>query len=354
MRAAATALVCLLGVAACYEPSTCLLSCPADAGGAQNFFPIVAEVFPAEDERGVALDTILRARFTEPVLGVSPATFTVRRQGDAEPMAARVAYDDETRTAFLDPDALLEPSTIYSARVHDEVADLSGQQLVGRTTWSFTTAHDMTPPMVVMTEPADGATGVPVDGKLIATFSEQVSHVTDASFLLEDASGWVPGTIGYVSQTAVSLTPWYLAPNTTYRATLAPAITDLIGNPLVNAPVIWMFTTGPDSIAPAIVSRSPDVDDTDVGVGASVIVGFSEPVIGVSPASVTLEHAGGLVPASITYLDGLAQARLEPSAELAKNTTYTVRLSSAITDPAGNAVTGTPVSWSFTTAGVAP
>ena len=75
---------------------------------------------------------------------------------------------------------------------------------------------------------------------------------------------------------------------------------------------------------------------------------FSEPMIGVSTASMTLDQAGSLVPASVTYFPNTRVARLTPAASLLPNTTYTVTLMSSITDTSGNAVAA-PVTWNFET-----
>ena len=80
---------------------------------------------------------------------------------------------------------------------------------------------------------------------------------------------------------------------------------------------------------------------------------FSEAVSGVSGSTFTLEGPGTTaVPASVTYSAGTLTATLDPTADLAASTTYTARLTSGITDLAGNPLA--PLSWTFTTAAAPP
>jgi PKD repeat protein/methionine-rich copper-binding protein CopC len=104
----------------------------------------------------------------------------------------------------------------------------------------------------------------------------------------------------------------------------------------------------PDTTAPTVTSTSPADGATDVSVGANVTATFSEAVTGVSGASFTLTGPGGSVAASVSYDAATRTATLNPTSNLAADTTYTANLSSAIKDSAGNALA--PISWSFHTA----
>jgi hypothetical protein len=66
---------------------------------------------------------------------------------------------------------------------------------------------------------------------------------------------------------------------------------------------------------------------------------------------VTLSGAISVV-ASVSYNAASRTVTLDPSADLSPSSSYTVQLSSAITDLVGNPLA--PVSWSFTTAAPAP
>lgn len=326
------------------------VSCPlTDAGtDAFDFSPVAFELFPMDQEFGVPLDVIPRVRFTEVVTNVSSMTITLTRQDPIKSITGVVSFNPTTRTAFFDPDIPLDPSRVYLLFVSAEIVDLSGKPLVDPKQATFSTAADLVPPSVTMVEPADGSTNVATDAIVIATFSEEVSLVTTTSFLLDSPGGPVACTIGFVSETAVSLIPsGHFLPNTVFAASLTSAITDFGGNPLENAPVTWTFTTGADTIAPTVVARSPVIDDTDVPLGATVDVKFSEQVLGVSDTSMTLEQAGIPVLASVAYFPASRVASLTPNVPLAPNTVYTAKLSSTIADGSANPLA--PLTWSFTT-----
>ncbi len=96
--------------------------------------------------------------------------------------------------------------------------------------------------------PARGATGVSTAASVKATFSEPVTNVTGATFLLEDSAG--RAVLATISPPTSGNT-WTLDPSaallrgTTYTATVvggATGVRDLAGNPLAST-VTWSFTT---------------------------------------------------------------------------------------------------------------
>jgi hypothetical protein len=107
-----------------------------------------------------------------------------------------------------------------------------------------------------------------------------------------------------------------------------------------------------DTVAPTITSRAPFPGATAVNQGQNVLVAFSEAVTGIDDSSFTLTSASGRVSAGVTYDATRQTAALDPSAQLAAGTTYTVALNGPVADIAGNPLA--PVSWTFTTAKSAP
>lgn len=101
---------------------------------------------------------------------------------------------------------------------------------------------DTTPPVVMTTYPANGATNIALNAKVWASFSEAIksSSVTGTSFTLKTGSTAVAGS---VSGTAIFTPSSILLPMTDYTAALTTAVTDLAGNHLTAART-WTFTTG--------------------------------------------------------------------------------------------------------------
>jgi hypothetical protein len=112
-----------------------------------------------------------------------------------------------------------------------------------------------------------------------------------------------------------------------------------------------------DTVAPTTTVMAPAADAVGVPVAGTVMVTFSEQVQGVGGTSFTLRAAGAPedVAAEVSYDDTTRIATLDPSADLAADTKYTVTLAggaSAIRDAAGNPLLN--VSWTFTTTAPVP
>ena len=324
--------------------------------------PTVSSRTPLAAATNVGVSTNVTATFSEPVTGVSGTSFTLEGPGTT-PVGAVVTYDGPSRTATLNPSADLAANTTYTARLTGAITDTAATpNALAPLSWTFTTAPaaDTTPPTVSSRTPLAAATNVGVSTNVTATFSEPVTGVSGTSFTLEG-----PGTtpVGAVvtydgpSRTATLNPSADLAANTTYTARLTGAITDTAATPNALAPLSWTFTTAPaaDTTPPTVSSRTPLAAATNVGVSTNVTATFSEPVTGVSGTSFTLEGPGTTPVGAVVTYDGPSRtATLNPSADLAANTTYTARLTGAITDTAATPNALAPLSWTFTTAAAPP
>ena len=134
---------------------------------------------------------------------------------------------------------------------------------------------------MTLTVPANAATGVPINQKIAATFSEAMDPLTisTATFTLKQGTTPVAGTVTYAAVgTTATFTPASgLAPLTTYTATITTGARDLAGNPLLNN-FAWSFTTGaaPDTTAPTVISAFPTNASTGVPINQAINATFSE------------------------------------------------------------------------------
>jgi len=193
-------------------------------------------------------------------------TFTVTSGGPGANPAGTVTYNPGSRTAIFTPLAALVVGTTYAATVSSVAADLAGNQLAGNQSalpaassyvWTFTaTAPDLTAPTLMLTNPANLATGVVINGTIHATFSKAMDQATlsTASFTVQPTGPplgvLVVGAVTYNAATRiVTFTPSSpFAPSTRYTATITGA-KDLAGNALSAGlvPNPWTFTTGATS-----------------------------------------------------------------------------------------------------------
>ena len=257
--------------------------------------PTVLSTSPANGATGVSRNSSIAATFNE---GMAAATLTngttfVLKNG-ATIVPSTVTYAGTTAT--LTPATTLAPNTVFTATISTAAQDVAGNALAATKTWSFTTAA-VSPPTVTSTSPSNGATGVPRNSSVTATFSEAMAPagLNTTTFVLKNGATVVPGAVTYAG-TIATLTPTAtLASNTTYTATISAGVQDLEGDALA-APKTWSFTTVATSpTGPGIVNLGT--------AGTYVILAKS----GVSTTGVTSVVGDiGLYPAAASLITGFA------------------------------------------------
>lgn len=121
-----------------------------------------------------------------------------------------------------------------------------------------------------------------------------------------------------------------------------------------SAEVSFQVLAESDTMAPSVVSRSPQADQVDVPVSTDITVTFDESLLpsSVNNTSLTLNVNGLSVSGSVSYDDGTNTIRFTPATALSANSQHTVTIADSIEDLAGNRVAVN--SWSFTTAAEPP
>jgi len=108
-----------------------------------------------------------------------------------------------------------------------------------------------------------------------------------------------------------------------------------------------------DGVPPTLSAVTPAIGAVRASYDGTVVTAtFSEPVSGVSSATVSLSDPSGVVPSTVSYDATTNRAILTPGRMLAGDTLHQVSLTSGIVDGVGNALAA--VSWSFTTGKAAP
>ena len=97
-----------------------------------------------------------------------------------------------------------------------------------------------------------------------------------------------------------------------------------------------------------MTGRTPAANATNVATNSNITATFSEAMTGINATTMQLTNpAGVVVPATLSWNAGTNTVTLNPSANLAVNTSYSVTLTSGIRDLQGNALPAT--TWNFTT-----
>jgi len=230
-------------------------------------------------------------------------------------------------------------------------------------------------PVVTATTPAANATNVVTTADITATFDKNVAGVSATTFQVRRVSNraLVTGTTVTYNSTTKTATLHLSAANpllrgVQYRAILTgstaanPTVgirNALNGAPLEPNPTTWTFTT--DNTRPTVFTGAgtltkPAAGATGVAKGDDVVTEFSEGMLGISGTTVQLRTTARnrLVTAVVTPVTdpvtGRTRAVLDPSADLAANTQYTLALTggaNALRDLSGNTLVS--VTRTFTT-----
>ncbi len=313
--------------------------------------PSVTATDPVNAATGVALNQKIAATFS---VAMDPATLTsatfTLKQGTTS-VSGFVSYSGTT--AIFAPASFLAPNTVYTGTITTGTKDLANNSLANNYVWNFTTgaAVVITSPTVSSTDPMNGATNVPFNQKISASFSKTMdaSTLTSATFILRQGTNSVSGFVSYSGTTAIFAPSSPLAPNTGYTATVTIGAKDLAGNALADN-YQWSFTTGAAAvITPPIVSSTDPVNAaTSVALNQKIAAIFSKTMDAstFTTPTFTLMQGATSITGFVSYSG--TTAIFAPAANLAPNTIYTATITTGAKDLAGNALANNYV-WNFTT-----
>lgn len=241
--------------------------------------PTIIRVSVTDGTTGLPLNRDITATFSEAMdpatlISASPSTaegttFTVCSTGTAvedeggpcvDYVAGVVSYTN--KTVAFNPNGNLVAGTWYKSTITAAAKDLAGNALaVGSlpNPWSWQTGDaDTLDPTIILTNPVNGATDVPLNKTINAIFDEEMRQATITATnytVMETVSGLdVPGTVSYdVQDHIASFVPSSnLSLNTDYTVTVSNEVEDLAGNGL-QAGIKqnpWTFETGETVVDP--------------------------------------------------------------------------------------------------------
>ena len=218
---------------------------------------------------------------------------------------------------------------------------------------------DLTAPTVMANTPLTGATGVPLSGKISATFSKPMdpTTLTASTFTLTSGANATPvlGTVSYANATATFVPASALVSNVSYTATITTGAKSASGVALA-AKRVWTFTTAATTATvPALVSTTPLNGATSVLVTEKASATFSEAMDAatLTPSTFTLTSGTNATPVLGTVSYASTTATFAPTAPLASDTLYTATITTGARSASGVALAANRA-WTFTTAGVTP
>jgi len=202
-------------------------------------------------------------------------------------------------------------------------------------------------PIVVSTNPTNGATSVPLAQVITVRFNEEMdpSSITPTSFIVR-SSTVLTGTYSYTDSTATFTPGSPLETNTTYIGTVTTDVIDLNGNHL-QTDYAWSFSTG-TTLAPMVTITDPSDIETGVVLNKTIAASFNMPMNAatLNTTTFTLMDGATPIPGVVTYSG--TTAYFNPNANLTANTVYTATITSGAENPSGDAIPADYI-WTFTT-----
>jgi methionine-rich copper-binding protein CopC len=318
--------------------------------------PTVTATSPVNGATGVSASTAVTITFSE---ALDPATvtttnITMRATGSGTAVAGTVAYNTTTHVVTFTPNAALA-AVSYTVVATTGIKDAAGNAMSANFQFAFTVG-DTSAPTVTAVIPANNATGVAVNSTVKVTFSEPMDPLTinaTTITLRPTATGInVAATVAYDAPTnTATLTPTGgLSGNTNYTVTVTTGAKDAAGNAL--AAVFNSAFTTVDSTPPTVVGVVPTNGAINVTTNSTVQITFSEAMdqTTLTTTNVTLKNTATttVVPVTLSYDVGTNRLTLTPTGPLSNATNYTVTVTTAVKDLAGNALAAQFTS-SFTT-----
>jgi methionine-rich copper-binding protein CopC len=334
--------------------------------------PTITTFSPADGATGVGVASNIILTFSEPVVARSGGTIELMTDyGFGHQSVEVFSVSDATRVTIngnvltIDPTSALLHSTGYHLGFNNALADNAGNAFsYTHGQYNFTTgaAPDTTAPTASAFSPVDDATSVAIGANVVVTFSEAIQRGA-GNIVLKKADGTTIATYAQ-SSTEVTVSGSTLTINpandldhaTGYKLEFAAgSVQDLAGNNYVGT-TSYNFTTGaaPDTTAPTASTFSPADEATAVGIGANVVVTFSE-AIQRGAGNIVLKKADGTTVA--TYAQSSTEVTvsgstltINPAIDLDHATGYKVEFAAgSVQDLAGNNYVGA-TSYNFTTA----
>jgi len=202
-------------------------------------------------------------------------------------------------------------------------------------------------PIVISTNPIDGATNVPLNQIITVSFNKDVNPktITSASIYFDESSR-VAGTLTYSSSIATFIPSSPLKVNTTYKGTVKTTVKDLKGNAL-QQDYVWTFSTG-GTIAPMVISTDPAHLDSGVALNKIITATFNMPMdpLTLDATTYTLYQGTTQIFGAVNYSG--TKAFFDPTTDLNPNTQYTATITTGAKNPAAVGI-GSNYVWTFRT-----
>ena len=260
--------------------------------------PVVQFVSPANSVSGVPTNTQITVTFSEPL---NPATIVANNAAYSQTYYPATSFpqapgspslDVSGRVLTITPAANLNVGQLYYVSLNSyqapggtpTISDGSGNHLAANQEYQFTTgfAPDLNGPTFLMSNIANGATGVPTNSKVVMGFDKPINPGSMAAGLtIMQAGNPVPGTWSYSTDfTQAIFTPSpSLAAGLPFTVSYNTSLTGTTGIGLTSAGTLNFQTgAGPDTSALSLLSYNPVSNAHVPGTNPMIRIRFNKPV----------------------------------------------------------------------------
>ena len=211
-------------------------------------------------------------------------------------------------TFLVAPDYETKSSYSFTATVND------GTNSVDQSVTINILDIDEIAPTIIGYTPTPAATGVDINTTIVLEYSEEMNASSIAVLLTDSNGAEVNIDITYSTGSYIAtITPSSnLEYSESYTVHIPISAMDLAGN-IISESDLLEFTTknAPDITAPTIISSSPSIDATNISVGSSITVEFSE-AIDETTLTISVSSTTSSVPGHSTYDSGNNSATFYP------------------------------------------
>ncbi|MEM7394430.1 MAG: Ig-like domain-containing protein, partial [Verrucomicrobiota bacterium] len=258
--------------------------------------PVLSNLSPSNTATEVEIGANLIATFDDPIV-VLAGDVVITNLTDSTEIVISVPGPDpdgmvrvEGNRLIVDPAANLETSTVYAVRfgagLIENETGFSFPGITNNMMWRFTTGGaDTSGPVLVATDPANGAMSAEVSGDLVATFDENIDLVNGGMITISNltegtsTTNTLPDAAVSVSGGELTIDPSAdLAFGDTYAVLIGSnALEDSSGNRFAGIldSTTWRFTA---DMPPVISLLSPPDNASGVDTRSDLVITFDEDI----------------------------------------------------------------------------
>jgi len=228
--------------------------------------------------------------------------------------------------------------TIYNVSI-DGVEDLTGNPIVPFTSqFKTATEHDFDDPFVVQFSPSPFSGQIPPNTVFRLEANEPLSLLQLINRPPSLSVGSFTTSVSADGKTLSFVPSSLLTPGASVRVG-SFSISDLTTNSSSIRSSSYSVSSEVDTVAPGVTGISPTDGLINVPVNPNIEIGFDEAVYITNSGGISLIGPGNIpVPTKLSLRDGNSVATLSPLDLLQANTTYTVRIDTAVEDLTGNSL----------------